>query len=122
VDVDGIRALISKLLASLPPGAGHVEESRERLRQYPGAPARDLDYLQLRVSPRLPDALDITIDVYDTEGVVNVWVGDFLPIELTAPIDFNTDPPRPFMKVIREALVEATTGLVDGEQAAPPWS
>jgi hypothetical protein len=122
VDVDGIRALIAEVLASLPPGAGHVEESRERLKQYPNAPEHDLDYLQLRVSPRRPDALDVAIDVYDAQGVVNVWVGDFLPIELTAPININTEPPRPFMDVIREALAEATTGLVDGEQAAPPWS
>jgi hypothetical protein len=43
VDVDGIRAMIAQVLASLPPGAAHVEESRERL--------QNLGYLRLRVSP-----------------------------------------------------------------------
>jgi hypothetical protein len=121
VDVDGIRAVIAEVLASLPPGAALVEESRERL-QYPDDPNRGLDYLRLRASPRIAGALDVTIDVYDTQGVVNVWVGDFLPIELTAPININTEPPRPFLDVIREALTEATAGVVDGDQAAQPWS
>jgi hypothetical protein len=122
VDVEGIKALITEVLAALPAGAAKVEESRERLQQYPEAPEHDLDFLRLRVTPRTPDALDVAIDIYDAQGVVNVFVGDFLPIELTAPININTEPPRPFMDVIREALAEATTGLVDGEQAAPPWS
>jgi hypothetical protein len=121
VDVDDITAVIAEVLASLPAGVAHVKESHERL-QYRDDPDRGLDFLRLRVSPRRPDALDVAIDVYDAQGVVNVWVGDFLPIKLTAPININTEPPRPFLDVIREALAEATTGLVDGERAAPPWS
>jgi hypothetical protein len=122
VDVEGIKALIDEVLAALPPGAANVVESRERLRQYPEAPEHDLDFVRLWVTPRTPDGLDVAIDIFDTQGVVNVFVGDFLPIELTAPININTEPPGPFMDVIREALAEATTGVVDGVQAAPPWS
>jgi hypothetical protein len=122
VDIEGIKALIAEILAALPPGAADVEESRERLRQYPDAPQHDLEYLRLRVAPRAPDALNVAIDVYDEQGMVYVFVGDFLPIELTAPININTEPPRPAMDVIREALADATAGVVDGEQAAPPWS
>ena len=121
VDVDGIKAAIAQVLASLPPRVAHVEESHERL-QYRDDPDSGLDFLRLRVSPRRPDTPDVAIDVYDAQSVVNVWVGDFLPIELTAPININTESPRPFLDVIRLALAEATTGLIDGERAAPPWS
>ncbi|CCH87806.1 protein of unknown function [Modestobacter italicus] len=63
-----------------------------------------MDYLRLRVTPRTSDALDVAIDVYEAQGVVNVFIGDFLPIELTAPININSEPPGPSMDVIRAAL------------------
>jgi hypothetical protein len=113
VDVDGIRAMIAQVLASLPPGAAHVEESRERL--------QNLGCLRLRVSPRIAGALDVAIDVYDDRGVVDVWVGDFLPIELTAPININAEPPRPCLDVIREVLVGVAAGDFE-DVTAPPWS
>src|SRR3954468_13440085 len=102
VDVDGIRAIIAEVLASLPPGAAHVGESRERLQH--------LDYLRLRVSPRIAGALDVAIAAYDGKGGVNVWIGDSLPIELTAPININADPPRPCLDVIRDVLVGVAAG------------
>ena len=121
IDVDDIRAMIAQVLASLPPGAAHVEESRERLQQYRDAPEHDLDYLRLRVSPRIAGALDVAIDVYGAQGVVNVWVGDFLPIELTAPININAEPPRPCLDVIRDVLVGVAAGEFE-DVTAPPWS
>lgn len=113
VDVDGIRALIAQVLASLPSGAAHVEESRERLQR--------LDYLRLRVCPRTAGALDVAIDVYDARGVVDVWIGDFLPIELTAPININAETPRPCLEVIREVLVGVAAGNFEDVTGAP-WS
>ncbi|MPQ96397.1 hypothetical protein GB931_00345 [Modestobacter sp. I12A-02628] len=121
MDVEGIRALIADVLATLPPGAAGVEGRRSPLRHHSGAPEGGRDHLRLHVVPRAPDALDIAIDVHGEHGVVHVFVGDFLPIELTAPVDINSDPPRPALDVIREALAEATTGVVEGERTAPPW-
>jgi hypothetical protein len=65
VDVDGIRSVIAEVLATLPPGAAEVRESRGHVQQYPDAPEHDLDCLRLQVIPRAAGALDITIDVYD---------------------------------------------------------
>jgi hypothetical protein len=122
VDIDGIRSLIAEALASLPARAAQVEESRERIEQYPEAPEHDLDCLRIRVIPRTPEALDLTIELYDEQGFVAVYVGDYLPIELTAPININADPPRPVLDVIRGVLRETVAGQVDGEVTASPWS
>jgi hypothetical protein len=123
VDIDGIRSLIAEALATVPAGAAQVEESRGRLQQYANAPEHDLDYLRLSVTPRTPGALDVVIDVYDEQGLVCVYVGDDpRPIELTAPININDRPPRPFLDIVREVLAEAATGRFDDDVTAPPWS
>jgi hypothetical protein len=49
---------------------------------------------------------------------VNVWVGDSLPVELTAPININADPPRPCSDVVREVLVGVAAG--DFEDVTEP--
>ena len=113
VDVDGIRSVIAELLATLPPGAAEVVESRGRLQQYPDAPEHDLDFLRLHIVPRAAGALGVTIDVYDQYPEVAVFVGESPPMELTAPININQDPPRPFLDVIREVIPEVATGQVD---------
>lgn len=113
VDVDGIRSVIAEVLATLPAGAAEVVESRGRDQQYPDAPEHDLDYLRLHIVPRATGALDVTIDIYDQYPGVDVFVGMSPPMELTAPININQDPPRPFLDVIREVLPEVVAGQVD---------
>jgi hypothetical protein len=114
VDIDGIRSAIGEVLATLPADAVEVRESRERVQSYPGRPDLDLDCLQFRIVPRAAGALDMTIDVFDEYGGVNVFVGDEdAPRELTAPININEDPPRPFLDVIRELTDEVSAGEFD---------
>jgi hypothetical protein len=113
VDVDGIRSVIAEVLATLPPGAAEVVESRRRATPYPDAPEHDFDYLELHIVPRAAGALDVTIDVDDQHAGVDVFVGTSPPMELTAPININQDPPRPFLDVIREVLPEVVAGQVD---------
>ncbi|MGY5894432.1 hypothetical protein [Blastococcus deserti] len=115
--------MIAETLATLPSGAAEIEESRGRLQQYPDAPEHDLDYLRLRVTPRAPGALDVVIDVYGEQGLVCVYIGgDPRPIELTAPININDRPARPFLDIVREVLSEVTTGRFDGDVTASRWS
>jgi hypothetical protein len=114
VDIDAIRSAIAEVLATLPADAVEVRESRRRVQSYPGRPDLDLDCLQLQIVPRAAGALDMTIDVFDQYGGVNVFVGDEdAPIELTAPINMNEDPPRPFLDVIREVTNDVSAGEFD---------
>lgn len=112
VDVDGIRSVIADVLASVPPGAGEVRESNERIHQYPERPDPDLDCLRLHVLPRAVGAVDMTIDVFESYGRVDVFVGTDV-IELTAPININEVPPRPFLDVIRDVLNVISSGEID---------
>jgi hypothetical protein len=113
VDVDGIRSVIAEVLGTLSPDAVEIRESRERIRQYPERPDLDLDCRRLHIVPRAAGALDLRIDIFDSYGGVDVFVADGLPIELTAPININEDPPRPFLDVIREVAKEVAAGEFD---------
>lgn len=113
VDVDGIRSVVTAVLANRAPHAVEIRESRERIPQYPERPDLDLDCLRLHIVPRAAGALDLRIDIFDSLGGVDVFVADGLPIELTAPININEDPPRPFLDVIREVTKEVAAGEFD---------
>jgi hypothetical protein len=113
VDVDGIRSVIAEVLGALSPDAVKIRESRERIRQYPERPDLDLDCRRLHIVPRAAGAVDLRIDIFDSYGGVDVFVADGLPIELTAPININEDPPRPFLDVIREVTNEVAAGEFD---------
>jgi hypothetical protein len=112
VDIDGIRSVIGDALATVPPGAVEIRESREQVQQYPERPDLDFDCLRLHILPRAARALDMTIDVFDQHGRVDVFVGNDV-IELTAPININEEPPRPFLDVIREVTNEISAGEFD---------
>jgi len=85
VDVDGIRSVIAEVLATLPPTAAEVVESRRRAKPYTHAPEHDVDYSELHIVPRAAGALDVTVDVHDQYGGLDVYVGTSPPMESTAP-------------------------------------
>ena len=112
VDIDGIRSVIGDLLAATHPDAVEIRESRERVQQYPGSPELDVDCLRLDIVARAAGAVGITIDVFEQHGRVDVFVGTDV-IELTAPINTNEEPPRPFLDVIREVTNAISAGEFD---------
>jgi hypothetical protein len=112
--------LIDEVVAALPPGAVEVSVSSQ---QGADVPEHDLDHLRFQLTPRAAGALDIMINVYESYGGVDVFVGSSPPIELTTPINVNNEPPRPFLDVIREVLTEVAAGHVDvGTWPGGEWS
>jgi hypothetical protein len=109
VDVAGVRAVIAEALATLPPVAAEVTEVQVPKAPDPGLP----EHLEMRVMPRAAGAVDITIHVYKQLGQLDIFVGNSPPIELTAPINLNQTPPRPFLGVVREVIEDVMAGKVD---------
>ena len=129
VDIDGIRSVIGDVLAAMHPDAVEIRQSRERVQQYPERPELDVDCLRLDIVARATGAVGMTIDVFVQHGRVNVFVGTDV-IELTAPINMNEEPPRPFLDVIRQLTNEIAAGEFDvgtwpgggGSVAVSYWS